>query len=192
MKTLLLGALAALTMAGTAVAQDALPTGPAIPGVCIYDHEGLLRQSTAGQSLQAGMQRIQAEILAELQPYEQYIQGEQTALQQGAATMSAEERQRRGQDLNVKVREYQALLQTRETEMRFTQAVQSRQIMAAAEPLVAAQYGARGCGILFAREATVLHANPSMDITNAVVEQLNTTLPSLSFTRMTPPPEAAQ
>jgi Outer membrane protein len=193
MKTLLFStlALAALAVAGSASAQD-IPTGPAIPGVCIYNHEGLMVRSTAGQSLQAGMQRIQGEVQAELLPYEQFIQTEGTALQQGAATIPQEERQQRGQALNVRVREYQQLVQTRETELRYTQAVQARTIAEAAEPIVAAQYGARGCGILFAREATVLHANPSMDITDAVIQQLNTTLPSLSFTRMTPPADAAQ
>ncbi len=192
MKTLALATLAALTFVGSAAAQDAIATGPALPGVCIYNHEGLMIRSTAGQSLQAGMQRIQAEVQAELQPYEQFIQTESTALQQGAATIPQEERQQRGQALNVRMREYQQLVQTREAELRYTQAVQSRTIAQAAEPIVAAQYAARGCGILFAREATVIHANPSMDITDAVVQQLNTSLPSLSFTRLTPPADGAQ
>ena len=192
MKIVALSVLSVIALAGSASAQDALPAGPALPGICVYNHEGTMLRSTAGLSMQAGMQRLQQSIQAELQPYEQFIQTEGTALQQGAATMPAEERQQRAQALNARIQEYQQLGQQREAQLRYTQAVQARAIAQAANPIVGAQYAARGCGILFAREATVIHANPSMDITDSVIQQLNTSLPSLSFELMTPPAEGAQ
>ena len=87
MKTLAFGAFALVMLAGsTATAQDQ-NFGPAIPGVCVYHHDRLLAQSTAGQSVATGMQRLQQEVQTELAPYEQYIQSESQRLQQGRGTI---------------------------------------------------------------------------------------------------------
>ena len=63
-------ALASLATAGSAAAQAQAPAnpGPVLPGVCVFHNERLLAQSTAGQSLQAGMQRLVTEVQGELAP----------------------------------------------------------------------------------------------------------------------------
>lgn len=194
MKLFALGAfaLASLT-ASVAVAQTA-PTnpGPVIPGVCIYSHQRTLAQSTAGQSVASGMQRLQQEVQAELQPYTTSIQTEMQALQQGAATIPADQRQTREQALQQRYQEAQQLAQTRESELRYTDLMQRQAIAQAVDPIVAAVYGERSCGILLARESTVLFANPQMDITETVIQRLNTALPTLSFNRMPVPAQQTQ
>ena len=192
MKTIAFAALTLATLiAAPAVAQDA-PTGPAIPGICVYSHDRLLAQSTAGQSVIAGLQRIEGEINAELQPFQQFIQSEGTALQQGRGTIPQEQLQQRAQALEARFQEAQQLAQTRQQELRYTEMVQRRAIATAADPIVLALYGERQCGLLLAREGTVMRSNPSMDITDEVIRRLNATLPSLSFSRMAVPVEAAQ
>ena len=64
MKTLAFGAFAVAMLAGSAAAAQDQNFGPAIPGVCIYHHDRLMAQSTAGQSLVAGLQRLQTEVQA--------------------------------------------------------------------------------------------------------------------------------
>ena len=186
MKTLAFGAFALAMLAGSAAAAQDQNFGPAIPGVCVYHHDRLLAQSTAGQSVQAGMQRIQQEVQAELAPFEQFAQSEVQALQQGRGTIPQDQFTQREQALNARVQEARQLAQTRDNELRYTQAMQLQQITQAADPIILALYTERGCGILISRES-VLRVNPSMDITEAAIQRVNAALPSLSFSRMPVP-----
>ena len=186
MKTLAFGAFALAMLAGSAAAAQDQNFGPAIPGVCVYHHDRLLAQSTAGQSVQAGMQRIQQEVQAELAPFEQFAQSEVQALQQGRGTIPQDQFTQREQALNARVQEARQLAQTRDNELRYTQAMQLQQITQTADPIILALYTERGCGILISRES-VLRVNPSMDITEAAIQRVNAALPSLSFTRMPVP-----
>jgi Skp family chaperone for outer membrane proteins len=190
MKTLAFGAFALAMLAGSAAtAQENF--GPAIPGVCVYHHDRLLAQSTAGQAVQAGMQRLQQEVQTELAPYEQFAQSEIQALQAGRSTIPQAEFATREQALNTRVQEARQLAQTREGELRYTQAIQLQQIAQTADPIILALYTERGCGILLSREA-VMRANPSMDITETAIQRVNAALPTLSFSRMPVPAQPAQ
>lgn len=185
-------ALASLTatsaLAQTAQANNPTNPGPAIPGICIYSHQRTLAQSTAGQAVATGMQRLQQEVQAELQPYTTSIQSEAQALQ----SVPADQRQSREQALQQRYQEAQQLAQTRENELRYTDLMQRQAIATAVDPIVSAVYVERGCGVLFARESTVLFANPQMDITETVIQRLNTALPTLSFNRMPVPAQQSQ
>ena len=186
MKTLALGVLALAAVAGSAAAQTPNP-GPVIPGVCVYHHDRLMAQSTAGQSLVTGLQRLQQEVQTELAPYEQFIQTEGQALQQGQASIPQDQLQQRAQALETRYREFETLRQTRTGELRYTLAYQQQQISQAANPILEALYAERGCGILLSAEA-VLRANPQMDLTDAAIQRLNTALPTLpAFSRMAVP-----
>lgn len=192
MKTLAFGAFAIAMLAGSAAAAQDQNLGPAIPGVCIYHHDRLMAQSTAGQSLVAGVQRLQQEVQAELAPYEQFIQTEGQALQQGQASIPQDQLQQRARDLDTKYREFEGLRQTRTGELRYTLAYQQQQIGQAVDPILAALYAERGCGILLSADG-VLRANPQMDLTEAAIQRLNAALPSLpAFSRLPVPAQPAQ
>ena len=81
--------------------------------------------------------------------------------------------------------------QTRQQELQYTQQMQVRAIAQAADPILVAVYQERGCGLLLDRSAVYIF-NTSMDITDAVIQRLNTALPTLSFNRMQVPAQAAQ
>ncbi len=189
MKTAFLGAVALLALGAQAVqAQTAGPAnpGPAIPGVCVYHNERLLAQSTAGQALNSGMQRLVQEVQAELTPYSNTIQSEAQQIQQGAADPDGS----RLRALQQRVQEAQQLEQTREVELRYTRAQQLNIIAQAVDPIVVAVHQERGCGILIDRESVYI-VNPAMDVTDTVIERLNGQLPTLSFTRQSPPQQQA-
>ena len=192
MKTFAFGAFALAMLAGSAAAAQDQNFGPVVPGVCVYHHDRLLAQSTAGQSLVTGLQRLQQEVQAELAPYEQFIQTESQALQQGQATIPQDQFQQRGRDLEARYREFETLRQTRTGELRYTLAYQQQQIGQAVDPILGALYTERGCGILLSADA-VLRANPQMDITETAIQRLNAALPSLpAFSRMAVPAQPAQ
>lgn len=190
MKLFAIGAFALVSLAaGSAAAQAQAPAnpGPVIPGVCIIHSERLLGVSTAGQSLQAGMQRLVGEVQGELQPYGAAIQTEGQQLQQGGA--AADPQGTRRQALQQRIQEAQQLEQTRQQELQYTQQMQIRAINQAADPILAAIYQERGCGLLLDR-AGVYMANPAMDVTDIAIQRLNAALPSLNFNRMPVPAQA--
>jgi len=192
MKTLAFGAFAVAMLAGSAAAAQAQNFGPAIPGVCIYHHDRLMAQSTAGQSLIAGLQRLQQEVQTELSPYEQFISSESQALQQGQASIPQDQLAQRAQALEGRYREFETLRQTRTGELRYTLAYQQQQIGQATDPILQALYTERGCGILLSADS-VLRANPQMDLTETAIQRLNAAMPSLpAFSRMAVPAQPAQ
>ncbi len=192
MKILAFGAFSLAMLAGSAAAAQDQNFGPAIPGVCIYHHDRLMAQSTAGQSLVTGLQRLQQEVQAELSPYEQFIQTEGQALQQGQATIPQDQLQQRAQALETRYREFETLRQTRTGELRYTLAYQQQQIGQATDPILQALYTERGCGILLSADA-VMRANPQMDLTETAIQRLNAALPTLpAFSRMAVPAQPAQ
>jgi outer membrane protein len=189
MKTLASGAFAlTLLFAGQAAAQAQGPAnpGPVIPGVCVFHNERLLAQSTVGQSVQTGMRTLSDQVSGELQPYAQSIQAEITALEQGRGTIPEQEFAQRSQAVQQRIREAQQLESQRQQELEYTLNMQLRAIAQATDPILVAVYQERGCGLLLSREA-VIEMNPAMDITDVVIQRLNGALPSLSFSRMTPP-----
>ena len=189
MKLIALGAfaLASLT-ASAALAQTQGPAnpGPAIPGVCVYFNQRVLAQSTVGQAVQTRMEQLAQEVQGEIQPYAATIQSEAQALQQGAATIPADQMNQRRQQLQQRVQEAQQLEATRENELRYTLAEQRRKISEAIEPLLVAVYQEKGCGIMIDRESVFI-LNPAMDVTDTVIQRLNAQLPTLSFNRMPVP-----
>jgi Skp family chaperone for outer membrane proteins len=190
MKLFALGAFALVSLAaGSAAAQAQGPAnqGPVIPGVCVFHSERMLAQSTAGQSVQTGMQRLITEVQGELQPYGAAIQTEAQQLQQGGA--AADPQGTRRQVLQQRAQEAQQLEQTRQQELQYTQAMQVRAINQAADPILNAVYQERGCGLMLDRSG-VFAFNQSMDVTDLVIQRLNTALPSLSFNRMPVPAQA--
>ncbi len=192
MKTNLALALAALATlaAGTASAQTAGPAnpGPVIPGVCVYHNERVIAQSTAGQALNSGMQRLFEEVRGELQPYAASIETEAQTLAQGQTTIPAAEMQQRRQALQQRLQEAQQLEQQRDAELRYTRAVQLQAIAQAVDPIIVAVYQERGCGLLLDRESVYV-MNPAMDISELVIQRLNAALPTLSFNRLAVPAE---
>ncbi|MBX9574362.1 MAG: OmpH family outer membrane protein [Caulobacteraceae bacterium] len=189
MKTVAFGAFAlTLLFAGQSAAQAQGPAnpGPVIPGVCVFHNERLLAQSTVGNSVRDGMRVLSEQVSMELQPYAQAIESEITALEQGRGTIPEQEYAQRGQAVQQRIREAQQLEAQRQSELEYTLNMQLRAIAQATDPILVAVYQERGCGLLLSREA-VIEMNPAMDITDVVIQRLNGALPSLSFTRMTPP-----
>lgn len=196
MKALTLGALAIVALAATATGASAQAQGPAnpgpvIPGVCVYFNQRLLAQSTVGQAVQTRMQQLTQEVQGELAPYATSIQTEAQALQSAGASLPAAERQSRGQALQARVQEAQQLEQTRDNELRYTLQMQRQAISQAVEPILVAVYQEKGCGIMIDRESVFI-LNPAMDVTDTVIQRLNTALPTLTFNRMPVPAQTQQ
>lgn len=173
-------ALAATVAAGAASAQSQPSNpGPAVPGVCIYNHQRALAQSAVGQAVSVRMGQLTDAVRAELTPEQQAIEAEAAALQ----PIPAEQRVERTQALAQRLQAFQLVEQQRAMELSYTEQTQAQAIAAAIEPLLANVYVERGCGILF-QAGAVHYANPQMDVTDRVIELLNGQLQTLSFDRL--------
>ncbi|MGV8928234.1 MAG: OmpH family outer membrane protein [Brevundimonas sp.] len=192
MKLFAISAFALASLAATSAAAQTQPPanpGPVIPGVCVFHNDRLLAQSTAGQSVQAGMQRLFTEVQGEIAPYATTLQAEAQALQQGG--QAADPDGSRTRAFQTRAQEAQQLEQRRQAELQYTQRQQIRAIATAADPILVAVYQERGCGLLLDRSSVYL-LNPAMDVTDVVIQRLNVSLPSLSFNRMEVPAEQQQ
>lgn len=189
MKLFAIGAFAIASLAASsalAQAQGPANPGPVIPGVCVYFNQQALAQSTVGQAVQTRMEQLAQEVQGEIAPYATQLQTEYQALQQGAATIPADQLNQRRQALQQRAQEAQQLEQTRENELRYTLGEQRKKISEAIEPILVAVYQEKGCGILVDRESVFI-MNPAMDVTSLVIQRLNAALPTLSFNRMPVP-----
>lgn len=192
MKLFAIGAFVLASLAaGSAAAQAQAPAnpGPVIPGVCVFHNDRLLAQSTAGQSVQTGMQRLVTEVQGELAPYAASLQSEAQTLQQGGQTADPDGSRTRA--WQQRAQEAQQLEQRRQAELQYTQQMQVRTIAQAADPILVAVYQERGCGLLLDRSAVYIF-NPAMDVTDIVIQRLNTALPSVAFNRLEVPAQQQQ
>ncbi len=192
MKLIALGAFAVATLAaGAASAQSApapLSHGPVVAGVCVYSPQVLLANSTSGQSLVAGLQRLGEEVRGELAPYAANLETEANSLQQGGQT--ADPDGSRARAWQARLQEAQTLEQTRTNELRYTERLQTQTIVNAARPIIAALYQEKGCSVLI-DGGSVLAVNPQMDLTETAIQRLNQALPSLpQFSRSAVPAQA--
>ena len=195
MKTIAITIAAAASLVASAASaqQAAAPQnpGPQIPGVCVYHNARLFAQASAGQAVEARMQQLAQEVQTELQPYATSLQTEAQQLQTSGSTLQPDELNRRRQALQQRAQEAQQLEGTRENELRYTLAMQRQAITEAVSPILVAVYQERGCGLMLDRES-VFMMNPAHDVTDLVIQRLNTALPTLSFNRMAVPAQQPQ
>lgn len=177
-------AAAALAVAGSVNAQPAQPTnpGPVIAGVCTYNNQRTLGASMVGQAVSARLEQLTQSVQAELQPEATAIEAEASALEQSRATLPADQFGQRATALQERLRNYQILGQQRQAELQYTEQLQLQQIATTLDPIVVQVYQERGCGLLLDRTA-MYGANPAMDVTDRVIEILNTQLQTLTFDR---------
>lgn len=178
--------------APAAAARPATPTalstatpvnwGPALPGVCIFSFDRALGTSAAGKAASTRLQQLTAQVQAELQPEQTALQTDAKAFDSQRATLPADQVQTRGQALQGRVNAFEQKGQLRQQELRATGNKAQQRIAGELEPIVRTVAQARSCSVLLNGDG-VLGANVSMDITDAVVAQLNTKLPTLTFDR---------
>ncbi len=190
---LAIGAAAALSFASVAAAQTAAPKpaaaaapmpnpGPVIPGVCIFSKEGAIGTSTVGKYLQGRLQQIGTQVNAELNAERTAIENDAKALDAQKATLSQDQLEQRNAALQVRANAFQRKAQLRDREMQATEQKAVQRVLQEVGPILQGVYGQRGCGLLIDGNS-VMGANPQMDVTPAVVTQLNAKLTQFPFDR---------
>lgn len=174
------GASFAQTAAPAAPAQ--VPQGPPIAGVCLFSNENAVRNSTVGKYVIERMKQLNTTANAEINAEKTSVEADIKAFQAQQASLSAEAKNQKGQALQERYTALQRKAQQRGQELDATERKALARVAGEMDPIVRTIYGQRKCALLIDRNA-VLGANPEMDITDAVVAQLNTKITQFPFDR---------
>lgn len=194
---LLIASLAVLLPAPAAFAQTApAPAaqglgGPVIPGVCLLSREAIYANAAVAKAAAARLKQLsdaaEAEIAADRKPLEADLE----AFRAGAAKMTPEQRAARDQELATRLQPIQAKAQLRGREIEATRAKAMQRIADMTQPVIAAAYQQRKCGLLVDRNS-VLGGNLANDLTADVVRGLDAKVTTISFDRETLQAASAQ
>jgi outer membrane protein len=185
-----LSAVAALSLASGAAAQTAAASPYGLTGsaanICVVSSGSLLGDSAVGRSIDARMKQLLASVQAELSTEQNALETENKSLEAAskAATTAAAKSalQTRAQTFQTRYENFQRKGQLREAELRQTQAKAVARVGDTARPLIRQVANTKGCGLVLDSNA-VADANPSMDITRQVIQQLDAKMPSMTFDR---------
>ena len=187
-------ALACLDAAGDdgelSVAAARLATSPAAPSPSSPAHLG--SRSSAGDAINKRMQQLAAQVQAELGPEQTGLDADIKAFREKAASLPQDQQQQQGQALQQRMQEFDNKRAQRQKELETTLRKAINRVDVELEPIVRTVVSGRSCGLLLKADTAIYAANPQMDITSSVIEQLNTKLPTVTFDREHIDPQAAQ
>lgn len=181
--------LPALIVAFTAAVIAMAAPASAQTNVLIMNEERIVAESQVGQHIATRMQAIRAEMDAELQALLTPIQEESDRLNAETASLTPEAIQARPdlmqriQTLNAQAQQAEALRQRLAQELQATQRQAMRPVLEALQAVLQEVVGERGAQILIDRSA-VVYADPSIDVSDSVIERLNQRLPTTAVNRV--------
>lgn len=164
--------------------------------VVTMDTARILAESAAGQDIAQKLQAIGATIATETEPrrvaleavseeLEPIIRGKTEQQIQADVAADPELAQKFAQYASDMQR-YQLDVQRAGRELDMTTRVAQGQLLQALQPVVETVFQTSGADLLLERE-TVVYANPSLDITDQIIAQLNLETPTIEVTRQTLP-----
>ncbi len=187
-----------LTLTMIAVATPSLaqtqPTapnvmGPPLPGICLFARDVALGTTKAGLAANARMRQLAQSVQTELAPEQQVIATEDSVLKTGGARMSPAEFQQRTDALRKREAAFAELQRTRAAQIQQTRSLAIAEILKPMDPALNAIAANHHCSVVFER-TTTYGFNAAMDLTPAVIQQVDARLPTLTFNLA--PPEAAK
>jgi Skp family chaperone for outer membrane proteins len=184
--SLLLTALPAVSAppAASGPAPAPLTQGPPIPGMCVISFNEIIGASKVGQAVVARLKVLGSQVNAELQPEADGIRTDGKALEAQQATLDAATLQARKANLDLRVANFEKREQLRQQEMQATQQKQFGVVAREVDPILRTLYQQQRCSMLIdADNGGVRLLNPTMDLSSAIVSQLDVKITTLTFDR---------
>ncbi|WP_184719393.1 OmpH family outer membrane protein [Caulobacter sp.] len=175
-------AASAQTAPAAAPAGPAVTHGPAIAGVCIFSSQRAVGSSLVGKAVDTRLKTIIQQVNAELTGERTALDTEAKALDAKKATLAQDVLEQQASALQVKANAWQRKGQLRQREVEATEQKALARVYQELDTPIKQVYQAQKCGMLIDRESVML-ANPSMDITDAVVTALDARIKTLTFDR---------
>ncbi|MBR9825420.1 MAG: OmpH family outer membrane protein [Alphaproteobacteria bacterium] len=188
LKSLLLLPVAVFALGAPAMAQT---------NVAVMNEERVLRESAVGQHIATRISAIAQEIDAELAAMGAPIQQETEALNAETASMTPAAVQQRPdlmqriEALNTQAQQFEVARRVRQQEIVATERQAMRPVYESLGPILEEVVEQRSIDILVDR-SNLVFASPDVDISDAVIELLNTRLPTVPVNRVRLPQEGAE
>ncbi len=192
-------ACALMALAGAALAQTtgpvaarpptasppvpaALPSGPAIPGVCVYNNNLAIGASAVGKYIDTRLKQLQSQATAEVTAEKNSLDADAKTLESQRATLSQDVLQQRALSLQQRAQALQRKAEQRSRELQLTEQKALQRVATEINPLLRQVYSAHQCSLLI-DGSSVYGSNPNMDVTEDVVKLLNGKLTQFPFDR---------
>jgi len=184
------GVLIAALACGAAQAADLAPSpkpqpslgGPLIKGVCLLSEDIVLRDAKVSLAATQRLQQLKDQAQAELNAARAPVDADFKTLQADAPKGPAAEIEKRRVAIQARYQVLQDMTDQRNREIEATRLKALARISVELQPVVAAVYKTRGCGLLLNRGA-VLGGNLGGDLTDDVVKGLDARITTITFDR---------
>ena len=184
MKKLLI--LALLALAST----PALAAPPPQPKVVVLDRVGLLQFSKVGRSIAQQLQAMNAQTKSSFDAQQKSLLAESQVLRQQVAIMAADQRQKKEDAFNAKVRAIEDTAQRRAAQIQQAGQVAQAAVAQALGPIVVDLVKERGANMVLDKQAVVFSNSNAFDITTDAISRLDAKMSNYKVVLGAPMPEA--
>ena len=193
-------AIAAATLAFNNVTVSAQPKPAAAPAaaakpaatgrapaatILFLDRGTVLRQSSVGKDMYSQVEALAKKMEADFAPENKKLQADVQDLQAKAGVMTPEARNAKVKELEGRRQAFQKKVQDRQAAIQAGLANSRTQVEKALGPILEKIMVERGANLLLDRGLVVLGAT-DLDVTAAVIQRLNTSLPKVTVTPVAP------
>jgi outer membrane protein len=172
MKKLLTLALLALASA------PAIAAPPPAPKVVVLDRVAILQVSKAGRDIARQLQALNVQTKANFEAQQKALAAEGQQLRQQVAIMAADQRQKREDAFNAKVRSLDESAQRRAAQIQQASQVSSQAVAQALGPILEEIVKERGANMVLDKQAVIYSSSNAFDITPDAIARLDAKLPS--------------
>ena len=177
----LLGAVSASTIA---IAQTAPAAGPSLtaPTIALVDMQRVIVKSAAGRSIQAQLDTERRKIRDQLAKLEEELKSGDNELRRQRSVMSQEAFNEAAQSLQRKQADAQRVQQDRQEAFTKGQNDALNVVIDNMRDIVQQIAAERKVGLVLSKQVVISMTDKNMDITDDVIQRLNTKLPSVTVT----------
>ena len=191
----LLGAVSFVPMgiAQTPAATPAVVAGPALvpPTVAVVDMQRVLVESSAGRSIQTQLDGERRKIRDQVTKLDEEIKAAENDFKRQRAVMAPDAQNQQIQALQAKQADAQRVVQDRQEAFQKGQNDAVTVVSDNMRDIVQQIAAERRIGMVLRREIVLSMSDKNMDITDDVIQRLNTKLPSVTVTVPAPGAVAA-
>lgn len=184
MKKLLILALLALGSA------PALAAPPPQPKVVVLDRVAILQFSKVGRSIAQQLQALNVQTKANFDSQQKSLVAEGQALRQQVAIMAADQRQKKEDAFNAKVRAIEETAQRRAAQIQQAGQVAQAAVAQNLGPIVEQLVKERGANMVLDKQAVVFSSSNEFNITSEAISRLDAKMSNYKVVLGAPMPTA--
>jgi len=156
----------------------AAPPPPPAPKVLVLDRVSLLQASKVGRDIARQLQALNVQNRINFDAQQKSLAAEQQQLRQQIAIMAADQRQKKEEAFNTKVRNAEESAQRKAAQIQQASQSSSQAVAQALGPIVADIVKERGANLVLDKQAVVYASSNAFDITPDAIARLDAKMPT--------------